>query len=139
MWKDKDASAHSRIDAMEKQLVELQVKLNEIPGRIDRTVHDAMATHEAREGERIGQISNTISNNILVAMLGEDLATGPEAARNKRALQQMLRQGVLMAPMIVRMQTRLLWVMSTLILGMFVISSIGAGAILDFIKGRIGL
>ena len=139
MWKDKDASAHSRIDSMEKQLVELQVKLNEIPGHIDRTVHDAMAAHEAREGERIRQISNTISNNILVAMLGEDLATGPEAARNKRALQQMLRQGVLMAPMIVRMQTRLLWVMSTLILGMFVISSIGAGAILDFIKGRLGL
>ena len=139
MWKDKDASAHSRIDSMEKQLVELQVKLNEIPEHIDRTVHDAMAAHEAREGERIGQISNTISNNILVAMLGEDLATGPEAARNKRALQQMLRQGVLMAPMIIRMQTRLLWIMSTLILGMFVISSIGAGAILDFIKGRLGL
>ena len=138
MWR-RDVSAHSRIDNMESQLSELQRKLNEIPGHVERAVHDAMAAHESRESERINQISSSISSNILVAMLGEDLATGPDAARNKRALQQMLRQGVLMAPMIVRMQTRLLWVMSTLILGMFVISSIGAGAILDFIKGRLGL
>ena len=138
MWR-RDASAHSRIDSMETQLSDLQRKLNEIPGHVERTVHDAMAAHESRESERINQISSSISSNILVAMLGEDLATGPDAARNKRALQQMLRQGVLMAPMIVRMQTRLLWALSMLMLGMFVISSIGAGAILDFIKGRLGL
>lgn len=137
MW-DRDArAAHGRIDAMERRIDELAEQVHAMPDRIEKAIHDALAAHESRDNERARAMADQITSSLSVSFLGEDLATGPDAARNRRALQQILRQGVMIWPIVVRMQTRLLWLLSTAVIGLLLVSFVGAGTIIDLVRLKV--
>ena len=98
-----------------------------------------MESHESKEKEWIGAVSDKITSNILVGLLGEDLVLGNDSAKNKRALQQVLRQAVLAAPLIVRLQTRVFIIGCMVMVGLVALATTRAGLILEFIKAKFGI
>lgn len=127
-----------RIDAMETRIKHLEDQIGALPHQVEESVKRALESHESREKEWIGAVSEKISSSILVGLLGEDLVLGSDSAKNKRALQQVLRQAVLAAPLIVRLQTRVFIIGCMVMVGIVAIATTSAGILLEFIKAKFG-
>ncbi len=123
-----------RIDAMETRITKLEEQIHSFPQQIELAVSRALEAHERREKEWISAVSEKITDNIFEGLLGEDLATGPEAAKNRRAMQQMLRQGVSMAPFMVKVQTRAFVLISMLFVGVLFVLFFGSGTGIEFLR-----
>ena len=126
--------AESRIDAMETRIYKLEEQIHSFPQQIELAVSRALEAHERREKEWISAVSEKITDNIFECLLGEDLATGQDAAKNRRAMQQMLRQGVSMAPLMVRVQSGFLLVFCIVFVGVVFLLAVSSGTLIEFIK-----
>ncbi len=124
---------------MEHKVEELTRQLDAIPARIEGAIRAALDAHESRDTERARAMAEQIGSSLMERLLGEDLVAGADAARNKRALQQILRQGVMVWPIFVRMQTRLFWFFSTAVVGLLLVSFIGAGTIIEIVRLKLRL
>lgn len=124
---------------MEHKVEELTRQLDAIPARIEGAIRSALDAHESRDTERAKSMADQITSSLMERFIGEDMVTGPDAARNKRALQQILRQGVMVWPIFVRMQTRLLWFFSTAVVGLLLVSFIGAETIIEIVRLKLKL
>ncbi len=129
MWVNED-----RIDAMETRITKLEEQVHLFPQQVESAVSRALEAHEKREREWISAVSAQITEKIFEGLLGEDLATGPDAAKNRRAMQQMLRQGVSMAPFMVKMQTRAFVLISMLFVGVLFVLFVGSGTVIEFLR-----
>ena len=123
-----------RIGEMETRIAKLEENVHTFPQQIEAAVCRALEAHEKREKEWIAAVSEKITGNIFEGLLGEDLATGPDAAKNRRAMQQMIRQGVSMASFMMRMQSRVIMTVCVAIFGALVLLFVSSGAIVEFVK-----
>ena len=123
-----------RIVEMETRIANLEEQIHTFPQQIEAAVCRALEAHENREKEWIASVSERITRSIFEGLLGEDLATGPDAAKNRRAMQQMIRQGVSLAPFMMRMQSRVIMTVCVAGFGALILLFVSSGAIVEFIK-----
>lgn len=124
---------------MERRIQHLEDQISVLPGQMEESVKRALVSHESRELEWIGVVSDKIASSIRIDLLGEDLVMGDDSAKNKRALQQVLRQAVLAAPILVRIQTRVFIIGCMVMVGLVALAITSAGLILEFLKAKFGI
>jgi hypothetical protein len=128
-------SLEDRISDMQQEIARLKAKVSSIPQQTSEVVRKALREHEQRERRDADPnvIADQVMSRLWISILGEDMASSPEAAKYKRSLQEMWRTVIQASPYVFR------WKMSLLILVLSVLAlSIGAD-LMSALRSKIGL
>lgn len=132
-----------RVEVMERDIRDIEKRLHEMHVSIAVSIREALKSHEEEQRrwqdehdvkvrEIPDRIADALAEKLWTALLGEDMAHGPDAPRNRRALQDAWRSVAQIAPYLTK--GRVLFTLALIVVAV----STFAGTAVELVRKKIG-